>query len=180
MGLVGLLDTFQRSLIEEDSVHQVAPRTDKLPFFQRLMTDLRAVILGQDRIGYLQERSTYVQAWLVKTSYRTAFKLSHRYGWRMPGFLNDVKEANWIASDYFTPSPYNGQIVLFRCQHRLDTDPPDSSRIWQRMARGGVVILECPGDHNSMLREPGVGILAQQILSFLQPAKSSAPENKKR
>ena len=53
MGLVGLLDTFQRSLNEEDNVHQVAPRTDKLPLFKRLITDLRAVILGQDRIGYI-------------------------------------------------------------------------------------------------------------------------------
>jgi acyl transferase domain-containing protein/thioesterase domain-containing protein/acyl carrier protein len=171
MGLVGLIDTFQRSLIEEDNVEQVAPRTDKLPLFKRLVTDLRAVILGQDRIGYLQERSTYVQAWAVKTAYRTAFRISHRHGLRMPSFLNDVKEANWIASDYFTPGTYAGEIVLFRCQNRLDTDPPDSSRIWQRLARGGVVIRECPGDHNSMLREPGVAILADQILSFLQSAK---------
>ena len=175
MGLVGLIDTFQRSLNEEDNVHQVAPRTDKLPLFHRLFTDLRAVFLGRDRIGYLQERSTYVQAWIVKTSYRTAFKLSHRFGWRMPAFLNDVKEANWIAADYFTPRTYAGQIVLFRCQNRLDTDPPDSSRIWGRMAQGGVVIQECPGDHNSMLREPGVALLAEQILGFLQPAANKTP-----
>jgi acyl transferase domain-containing protein/thioesterase domain-containing protein/acyl carrier protein len=175
MGLVGLLDTFQRNLNEEDAVQQTAPRTDKLPFFQRLLTDARAVILGQDRIGYLQERKTYIQAWAIKTSYRTAFKLSNRFGWRMPSFLNDVKEANWIASDYFTPDIYDGEIVLFRCLNRLDTDPPDSSRIWQRMAKGGVVILEVPGDHNSMLREPGVGILAEQILGYLKP-KTSASE----
>jgi acyl transferase domain-containing protein/thioesterase domain-containing protein/acyl carrier protein len=176
MGLVGLLDTFQRNLNKEDAAHQLAPRTDRLPLLQRLLTDARAVVLGQDRIGYLQERRTYIQAWAIKTSYRTAFKLSHRYGWPMPGFLNDVKEANWIASDYFTPGAYDGQIVLFRCLNRLDTDPADSSRIWQRMARGGVVILEVPGDHNSMLREPGVGILAQQILSYLKPTTSAPPE----
>ncbi len=178
MGLVGLLDTFQRNLNEEDAVHQVAPRTDKLPLFQRIATDARNVILGQDRIGYLQERSTFVQAWLTKTAYRTAFKLSHRYGMRIPSFFGDVKEANWIASDYFSPEPYEGQIVLFRCVNRLDTDPPDSSRIWQRMARGGVVIQDCPGDHNSMLREPNVGILAGQILSFLQPQSTAAEKAK--
>jgi len=178
MGLVGLLDTFQRSLNSDDSIGQVAPRTAKLPFFKRLITDLRAVILGKDRIGYLQERKTFVRAWAIKTTYRTAHKLSRRFGWRMPFILNDVKEANWIALDNYAPKPYDGEVVLFRCQNRLDTDPPDSSRLWNRLTNGKLVILEAPGDHNSILREPGVKILAEQILSFFKarnatPAKST-------
>jgi acyl transferase domain-containing protein/thioesterase domain-containing protein/acyl carrier protein len=175
MGLVGLLDTFQRNLNEEDALQQTAPRSGRLPLVKRILTDLRAMVLGRDRIGYLQERRTYSRAWALKTAYRTAFKLSSRFGWRMPSFLNDAKEANWIASDYFTPKPYDGTIVLFRCLNRLDTDPPDSARIWQRMAKGGVVILEVPGDHNSMLREPGVRILAEQILTYLKPRNNAAP-----
>ena len=168
MGLVGLLDTFQRNLNGEDDGPQVMPVTGKLPIFKRLLTDAKAVLLGRDRIGYLQERKTYIQAWAVKTAYRSAFRLSRRFGWPMPSFLNDAKEANWIASDYFTPEPFEGKVVLFRCQNRLDTDPPDSSRVWQRLARDGVTIMEVPGDHNSMLREPGVGVLAEQILSYLR------------
>ncbi len=169
MGLVGLLDTFQRGRNEEDALLQVARPAGKLPLLKRLLTDLRAIILGRDRIGYLQERKTYIRAWAVKTTYRSAFKLSTRLGWRMPAFLNDVKEANWIASDYFTPGSYDGEVILFRCQHRLGTDPPDSSRVWQRMARDGVVIIDVPGDHNSMLREPNVQILAGQILAYFKP-----------
>ena len=92
----------------------------------------------------------------------------------MPGFLNDVKEANWIAADYYTPGTYNGTVVLFRCQNRIPTDPPDSSRIWQRLVRGKVIIENVPGDHNSMLREPGVRVLAEQMLSQLKP-KIAAP-----
>jgi thioesterase domain-containing protein len=38
------------------------------------------------------------------------------------------------------------------------------------MARGGVVVHEVPGDHNSMLREPGVALLAEQIQSYLRPS----------
>jgi acyl transferase domain-containing protein/thioesterase domain-containing protein/acyl carrier protein len=176
MGLVGLLDTFQRSLSEEDIlVHSATPQpTGKLPFAKRLATDLKAVILGQDRIGYLQERKTYIQAWATKTLYRTAHKLSGKFGWGMPSFLNDVKEANWIAADYYTPGPYKGTVVLFRCHDRIPSDPPDSSHIWQRLVKGKVVILDVPGDHNSMLREPGVRVLAEQILNHLEP-RSVAP-----
>jgi thioesterase domain-containing protein/acyl carrier protein len=174
MGLVGLLDTFQRAVTEEDNLGPTQPAfTGKLPIFQRLTTDAKAIILGRDRIGYLQERKTYIQAWAVKTTYRTAHKISTRFGLGMPGFLNDVKEANWIASDYFTPKPYDGEVVLFRCQHRLPTDPPDSSHIWRRLVKE-VVIIDVPGDHNSMLREPMVQVLAGQILTYLEPASPAA------
>jgi len=94
----------------------------------------------------------------------------------MPPFLHDVKEANWIAADYFTPGTYDGTVVLFRCQNRLDTDPPDSSLLWQRLVKGRVVILEVPGDHNSMLKEPGVRVLAEQLLTYLKPGDATPVE----
>ena len=176
MGLVGLLDTFQHNLDDAIDGPQAMPVTGKLPLFQRLITDAKEVLLGHDRIGYLQERKTYIQAWAVKTAYRETFKLSRKYGWKMPSFLNDVKEANWIASDYFTPEPFEGRIALFLCENRLDTDPPDSSRVWQRLAMDGVTILKVPGDHNSMLREPGVRVLAEQMMGFLRTTKNVAVE----
>jgi acyl transferase domain-containing protein/thioesterase domain-containing protein/acyl carrier protein len=177
LGLVGLIDTYQRPLVEEDATPGSSlPRTDRLPIFKRLLKDTRAVILGHDRIGYLMERHTFMRAWAIKTLYRSIHLVTCRVGMAMPAFLKDVKEANWMASDYFTPGPYNGTVVLFRCQHRLDTDPPDSSRTWQRLTNGGVVIEEVPGDHNSMLREPGVRILAEQILTYLQTEKPAKAE----
>jgi surfactin family lipopeptide synthetase A len=167
MGLVGLLDTFHRTVTEEDALLQgPLPKLDKLPIFKRLNKDIRTLVLGYNRIGYLRERKTFIQAWFIKTVYRTAYKFFSRFGWRMPRFLKDVKEANGIASDHFTPGTYDGTVVLFQCQNRIDTDPPDSSRIWQRLVRKAV-ILEVPGDHNSMLREPGVRVMAEQILTFM-------------
>jgi hypothetical protein len=161
---------------DEDALLQAEPiKAGKLPLFKRLTKDIRAVVWGQDRIGYLQERKTYLRAWMRKTIYRAAYKFSVRFGTKMPSSLKDVKEANWIASDYFTPQPYAGSVVLFRCLNRIDTDPPDSSRVWQRLAKE-VVILEVPGDHNTMLKEPGVKILAEQIETFLKPEKAVAAE----
>jgi len=176
MGLVGLLDTFQRNLVEEDALLQDAPlKLGKLPVWKRLAKDMKALFLGQDRIGYLQERKNYMQAWALKTLYRTAYRISAPRGWTMPAFLKDVKEANWIAADYFTPGTYDGKVVLFRCQNRIDTDPPDSSRVWQRLVKGGVTILEVPGDHNTMLKEPGVRVLAEQIMTYLKPVNTTPP-----
>jgi acyl transferase domain-containing protein/thioesterase domain-containing protein len=180
LGLVGLLDTFQRPLTPEDAGEvSGTQRVDSLPFFERLAKDIREQVLSRDRVGYLKERKSAIQAWLTKTTYRTAYRWSRRLGTKMPGFLHDVKEANWIASDHYVPGPYDGtdgSVVLFRCLDRLDTDPPDSSRLWNRLVKGGVTILEVPGDHNSMLREPGVAILAKQILSYLPKSAATSEE----
>jgi acyl transferase domain-containing protein/thioesterase domain-containing protein/acyl carrier protein len=171
LGLVGLLDTFQRPITREDAEFETGPlRNDRLPFLRRVVKDFRTQLLSRDRIGYLKERSSAVRAWLTKTTYRTAYRWSQKLGTDMPASLRDVKEANWIAADYYLPEAYEGTIVLFRCLNRLDTDPPDSSHIWRRLARGGVTVHEVPGDHNSMLREPGVAILAEQILAHLPKA----------
>ena len=178
MGLVGLLDTYQRSITEEDALqHVLTPQVHKrLPVVMRLFKDLQELVLGQYRFEYLQERKTYIQAWVIKTFYRCAYRLTSRFGWKMPKLLNDVKEANWIAADHFTPGTYDGSVVFFRCENRLPTDPPDSTRIWQRLVKGEVVILEVPGDHNSMLKEPGVAVLAQQILGILKSQNVTSGE----
>jgi thioesterase domain-containing protein len=178
VGLLGLLDTYQRSITEEDAIqHVLTPQVHaRLPIFKRVVKDLKELILGQYRFEYLQERKTYIQAWIVKTTYRCAYRITTRFGWGMPKLLNDVKEANWIAADYFTPGTYDGKAVFFRCQNRLPTDPPDSTRIWQRLVKGGVEILEVPGDHNSMLKEPGVAVLAQQILGILRQQNATTKE----
>jgi acyl transferase domain-containing protein len=178
MGLVGLLDTFQRSLSEEDALLQPEPvPVGKLPILQRLIADIRAQFTVRDHLGYMRERKKFIQAWVTKTVYRSAYNSCSRFGWAMPAFLKDVKEANWIANDNFTPGTYESTVVFFRCQNRLDTDPPDSSPIWKRLVKGEVVIREVPGDHNSMLREPNVRVLAEQILSYLRPENATPVES---
>ncbi len=57
LGLVGLLDTYQRNLTEADALQQEAPqKPGKLPILERLVEDIRSLIMGRDRVGYLQER----------------------------------------------------------------------------------------------------------------------------
>jgi thioesterase domain-containing protein/NAD(P)-dependent dehydrogenase (short-subunit alcohol dehydrogenase family)/acyl carrier protein len=180
MGLVGLLDTYQRNITEADALQQTdAPaRIGKLPIFQRLKKDIEAILLGQDRVRYLLERQTFLNAWALKTLYRNVHKWTTRLGWPMPRFMNNVKEANWIALDHFTPKPYDGPVVLFQCLDRLDTDFPDSSHVWKRLISGEVTVIGVPGDHNSILKEPGVSVLAKQMLSFLETGKPSPAESK--
>ena len=59
LGLVGLLDTFQRPITAEDAGEAIGPaRVDRLPFLQRLAKDMAEQFQSRDRIGYLIERKS--------------------------------------------------------------------------------------------------------------------------
>ena len=183
MGIVGLFDTFQENIIAGDELLQDAPTRVRAPFFllkeaaAGAIPQLRVLLFGNNRIGYLSDKKNAlmvrVVARITRMRYRLTYALYHRLGRTMPPELTSVKEADWIASDNYRPGHYEGGIVLFRCADRIETDPPDSSRLWQRLAKGGVTILDIPGDHNSILKEPGAQILAEHLLGYLKPKSAN-------
>jgi thioesterase domain-containing protein/acyl carrier protein len=66
----------------------------------------------------------------------------------------------------YQPTPYRGHITLFRAEKQSgEVTTPDMG--WQDLALGGVTIVDIPGDHLTMLREPLVGTLAQKLKTFL-------------
>ena len=174
MGLVGLVDSFNRNLINEDPTMRKAFRefARKL-FLRRVGSDVKSLLFGPERVDRLREIKISARTRSIRTFYEVAYRFSSRFGMKMPAFLRDVKEANRIAGGHYWPDPYNGTVVIFRCQNPIETDPPDSSRIWQRFVKKGMII-EVPGDHNSMLREPGVRTLADQIKSFMRTPPARA------
>ncbi|HEV3272930.1 MAG TPA: SDR family NAD(P)-dependent oxidoreductase [Candidatus Methylacidiphilales bacterium] len=179
LGLIGLIDTFQANLVPGDELlQQERHRFEEPPLSQSATTFLRTLIDSRDRIGYLRETKNHFQNWFAhKTTralYRSTYFATSRLGSKMPSFLNDVNEANAIASDNYIPHPYHGPVVFFRCKNRPESDPSDSSGIWRRLVGGDLLVIDVPGDHNSMLNEPHVRVLAEQISTFLQP-KTTTP-----
>ncbi len=78
-------------------------------------------------------------------------------------------ETHWQAYQTYRPSPYQGSLHLFvpKVQGLLWSN---SIRAWRQLARGGVVVHEIPGNHNSMLTDPHVGALTRAIASCLPVA----------
>lgn len=177
MGLVGLIDTYHQGWPGVEAV----PRpqvTGHLPLPARLAYDIRKIIGGTNRKAFLQERKVFIRDRIVKTSYRALYGIYSRLNLQVPASLSNAKEANWIASDRYMPKPYDGEgkIVFFRCLNPLPTDPPDSFVVWNALTNGRVEICEVPGDHNSMLREPNVRIMAGQFMRFLNSVDAAARE----
>jgi thioesterase domain-containing protein len=62
---------------------------------------------------------------------------------------------------------YAGQVTLFRAVEPSEHTPPEADFGWGAYALGGVTIIDVPGDHLSMMHEPHVAVLAEQLQKCL-------------
>ena len=179
LAFLGLLDTHQANLAKDDLLeHERMHSFGGPPFHQRVKEDLRILAFGPGRIACLQQIWRTIRRRVTRTSYRIAYRVLSALGRPMPAFMRNVDEANRIASAAYTPQPYDGEVVLFQCANRIPSDPPDSSRLWQKLVRKSTV-FHVPGDHNSMLVDPNVRVLTEQLAGFMsplaRPQKSNLP-----
>jgi thioesterase domain-containing protein len=92
------------------------------------------------------------------------------------GRLFEVFRSNARAMQAYAPKPFGGPITLFRASRQAAA--ASRSLGWGRWARGGVEIVEVPGDHHGIVRPPHVATLAAELGSridiHLKPSKSEA------
>jgi len=60
------------------------------------------------------------------------------------------------ATERYAPEPYEGRFMMVKA---IDSPGPDHMG-WKDLAKGGLKVVTCPGDHNTLVREPNVRILA--------------------
>ncbi len=84
---------------------------------------------------------------------------------------DDIRsEMRQQASDSYFPSPYTGELMLFRAMERDLFEAGDRDMGWTSLATGGLQIFDVPGDHLGILKAPNVRIMAEQLQSQLQAA----------
>jgi amino acid adenylation domain-containing protein len=74
-----------------------------------------------------------------------------------------VSEINRQALDDYAPSAYSGRITLFRARTQPLSRFHEDDLGWSRYAAGGVEIVVVPGNHDSLLDEPHVQVLAERL-----------------
>jgi amino acid adenylation domain-containing protein len=79
----------------------------------------------------------------------------------------NVEEAFLVAVRDYSPKPYAGTATLFRSQDELDIFT-DKSLGWSPLIQGGLSIRLVSGDHDTILSEPHIGVLAREISSSLK------------
>jgi len=76
-----------------------------------------------------------------------------------------VVRANLAAFSAYRARPYDGLLTLVRAGNGHTVAEPDDLG-WGRLA-AGVTRLEAPGDHISLLAEPHVATLADQLRAMI-------------
>jgi thioesterase domain-containing protein len=82
---------------------------------------------------------------------------------------------NYQALRQYTPQVYPGRVCVFRARVRplFRLHEPDLG--WRGLAAGGLEVITVPGNHDTMLREPRVRVLAAQLRAALQKARERGP-----
>jgi amino acid adenylation domain-containing protein len=122
----------------------------------------------------LKEAVTFI----VKKGSFVLMTLRKRLELRMlPRPLRNVRQACATAAGGYDVQPYDGQVTLFRVKEKSAGSLDDPYAIWWRVAAGGVDLREINGDHLSLLKEPQVRLLAEELNDALDHPSSSSPEN---
>lgn len=80
--------------------------------------------------------------------------------------LLPIVYANAQAAYHYVPQPYSHPITLFKAIEQPDVFEQDSSLGWHTLAHN-IQLHEVPGNHLSLLKEPNVQILANQLRQYL-------------
>ena len=89
----------------------------------------------------------------------------------LPHHLKQVRRALHEASDAYVPKPYFGKITFLRASQQSIRDSDDPKSGWGALASGELEIHDIQGNHNNILAEPQVGVLARQLKAGLDKAQ---------
>jgi thioesterase domain-containing protein/acyl carrier protein len=81
--------------------------------------------------------------------------------------LWSVLRANFLAAARYVPPTYPGRLTLFRASGWDAGGLIDPTMGWNRLADAGVAIHAVPGDHATILKSPGVTVLAEALRATL-------------
>jgi thioesterase domain-containing protein len=128
---------------------------------------------GGRLLGHLRAKSRTLRRRLKSRIWRGAVAVQRTLEigeehFELPAYLRSVREANVLAARRYTPTPYHGVITLFRAVDRGLAGPADSDANWQFLARGGLRVVDVPGDHLSILGEPHVQVLGTALDAALR------------
>jgi amino acid adenylation domain-containing protein len=126
----------------------------------------------EEKLKYAREKTVIVGRrvkWGIKTRVESGLKKIAEKWYQANGHSDDGEYEERLINDY-VPKVYPGCVTLFRASKQPAGYNNDCDLGWNKFAAGGVEILEVPGYHGSIVTEPRVRILAEQLEICLSTA----------
>jgi acyl transferase domain-containing protein/thioesterase domain-containing protein len=92
----------------------------------------------------------------------------------LPVGTQNVVKANLLALDRYKPRSSHFPVALFRCTTRGIDDHTDYLLGWRNLVLGNFLVREIPGDHHTMMAEPNVKFLADNLSECVAIATGAA------
>jgi aspartate racemase len=174
VGLVALLDTWFEGKLDCLTRSEALARRLRL-MQRRLGGHVHHIreLHWSDFGTYFREKGNILKTRLGSRLWQTVYRQQDSRGASISESLQNVREANLLATKRYQPKIYPGRLTLFRA------GPPVTEELrwnpwtaWRCLAVGGVTLHFVPGDHNSMVREPHVKVLAEKLRAVLEAARS--------
>ncbi len=86
--------------------------------------------------------------------------------------LFHVFKTNTYAKRSYVPRTYPGRVTLFKASDRSLKDVENPTLGWDKVAASGVDIHQVPGNHYTLIRNPHVQVLAEQLRVCLDEAQA--------
>ena len=165
VGFLGMLDTRQR--------HLTAKKHDWTTLYRwiswRVQTVCCNVHRRNNRTRYLLRR---LKVRFLQARYRSRLDKGIV---KTSATARDVAAINFIAGLNYTVQPYPGELVLFRAEedHPLEQQLPFDLG-WGQFANK-LTVKMLPGNHEGLMEEPGVILLAAAITAAMEESGSEQP-----
>ena len=92
---------------------------------------------------------------------------------RLPRALKKVRRACEQAAREYVPQAYPGRVILFRSRERPLLQFRDPHAAWSRYAAHELEIHEVDGNHDDILLEPQIRLVAEQLKACLDRAEAA-------
>jgi amino acid adenylation domain-containing protein len=123
--------------------------------------------LGEMLLLPISERLRYLANWLSNGGIR----LRHALGWAERSALaratKKVAQAHRRALFAYKPKPYGGKIVQLMCGEASHRAYEDRRLAWSSLVSEGFEVRIVPGNHLTMVEDPNVQVLAQELQGCL-------------
>ncbi|BAZ34002.1 amino acid adenylation (plasmid) [Cylindrospermum sp. NIES-4074] len=129
---------------------------------------------AQEKLSYVIETMKKVWEKIENKLDTILYKLYHPNRDFLPYTARQalVKEAARQAIINYNPQIYQNKVTLFRA-----SETPNEYHLgWQDLATGGLEIHEVPGDHRTIIAEPNIRILAENLNSCIEQTQAETLE----
>jgi thioesterase domain-containing protein/acyl carrier protein len=160
ISLLALIDTAPppRYLEAEDRADEISMLASFAVHMSRLIGKDPQPLAQQFLLLTPQDQWKMVQETLISSGV-LAPKTAHA---EMTALLN-VFTRNALAMNNYSLHPSDQSVVYFRASET----PERFSKLWTKWAGGGIQFHSVPGDHFTMLRRPGVRIIAEILRRYI-------------